>query len=140
MITSAPLDLLIEHVKRFYYSPSPESLNLGKEEDLLSLRANIRFSKKISDCFDNRSNPIGYPTELKERRHIVACCNRGLYTEVIAVYNLDQMKKIDSLKSSALVLGISWKILRVPKKIKAIVDGQALSVVIGLALARYKES
>jgi hypothetical protein len=70
-------------------------------------------SDAVDSCFVDRA-PYSYP-ELPVRHYLVACVNKQGGTQVVAIYSLEQMKKMHAQCRLNSVNSIEWKALKIPK-------------------------
>ncbi|MGD0665456.1 MAG: hypothetical protein ABSA17_07030, partial [Rhabdochlamydiaceae bacterium] len=112
---------LINHLMHLEDAKKFPMMKLGSKDQLATA---VKFTscEKISRCFtrDERSfrneAPYKYP-ELPNRCCLVACLDRFLDVQVIAVYTLEQMKEVYAQKGSGGVSSFEWCILEVPEEI-----------------------
>ena len=73
----------------------------------------------IAGCFNRYQGPIAYP-KLPERHYLVACVQRPMEAEVIAVYSLEHMKIMHSQTQSLFEDKIDWYVLELSEELESV--------------------
>lgn len=106
---------LQQHLVNSHHPQDALPLELGTFVQL-TLSCKIKNHHRISNCFQ-----AGIPTifpSLPKNQYVVARVDQWVNTKIIAVYNLDQIQKIDAVKYSGSVKSLRWRILEIPEILK----------------------
>lgn len=104
------------HLIYSYHRDQSSPIILGSTEQL-ETTMKIMKSDAINKCFGFMNEIRDYPI-LPKNQYLVACVDRFIDIQVIAIYTLNQWKAIQQLKSSPMVVKMDWRVLEIPEDVE----------------------